>query len=73
MNEELVALVNRIEKLNEEAEAIASDIREVYAEAKNAGYDIKTLKKVIALRKMDYDEVAEQEELLNTYKQALGM
>ena len=69
----LKSFVERIEKLEEERQAIGGDIREVYAEAKGVGYDVKTMRKVVALRKMDAADRAEQETLLDVYKNALGM
>ena len=69
----LKSFVERIERLEEERAAIASDIRDIYTEAKGVGYDVKTLRKVIALRKMDQAERDEQEALLDVYLHALGM
>ena len=69
----LQAFIERIERLEEEKRTISEDIKEVYAEAKGTGYDTKTMKAVIKLRGMSSDERAEQEALLDTYKQALGM
>ena len=65
--------VERVERLAEEKDAIATDIREVYGEAKGVGFDTKILRRVIALRKMDRDERAEQEAVLDLYLSALGM
>lgn len=74
MNPELLkSLVERIEKLNADAEAIAADIKEVYSEAKMQGYDPKMIKKCIALRKKDKDEIDEEDELLAMYRSALGL
>lgn len=70
---QLKAFVERIERLEEEKEALTTDVREVYAEAKSNGYDPKIMRMVIKLRKMDRDERAEQEALLDTYLAALGM
>ena len=70
---QLKALVERIERLEEEKKAIADDIRDVYAEAKGNGFDVKTLRVVIRLRKQDKNERAEQEAILQTYLDALGM
>lgn len=72
-NAQLQDIVRRIEKLNEDAEQIAADIREVYSQAKAQGYDTKILKKVVALRKLDQDELDEQDELIEMYRKALGM
>lgn len=71
--EQLRALVRRIEKLEEEKAAITEDIREVYAEAKGAGFDTKVLRKVIALRKRDRHELEEEQALMDLYLHALGM
>jgi uncharacterized protein (UPF0335 family) len=71
--DQLKAFVERIERLEEEKAALASDIRDVYAEAKGNGFDIKILRKVIGLRKKDRDERMEEEAVLDLYMQALGM
>ena len=70
---QLKALVERIERLEEEKKSIAGDIKEVYAEAKANGFDTKVLRKVIALRKKDVAEREEEEAILDLYLQALGM
>ena len=69
----LRAFVERIERLEEEKKAIADDVRDVYAEAKANGFDIKALRNVVRLRKQDVDERKEQEAILETYLHALGM
>ena len=69
----LKAFVERVERLEEEKKTIADDIRDVYAEAKGNGFDIKALRQVVRLRKQDTDERKEQEAILETYLQALGM
>jgi len=69
----LRSFVERIERLEEEKAALAADIREVYSEAKGAGFDIKTLRQVVRLRKLDQADRREQEELLTVYMSALGM
>lgn len=69
----LKAFVERVERLEEEKKAIADDIREVYAEAKGGGFDVKALRQVVKLRKMDKDERAESDAILSTYLAALGM
>lgn len=69
----LLSFVQRIEKLNEDAEAIAADIKEVYTEAKMSGFDKKYVKEIIKLRKLDPDELSEQDELLRMYRQAAGL
>ena len=70
---QLRALIERVEKLEEEKRAIADDIKDVYAEAKGSGFDAKILRKVVALRKMDRDKRAEEEAVLDCYLAALGM
>lgn len=69
----LKSFVERIEKLEEERKAISGDIRDVYTEAKGVGYDVKTMRKIVSIRKMDAAERDEQEQLLDVYKHALGM
>ncbi|HEX2147720.1 MAG TPA: DUF2312 domain-containing protein [Pseudorhizobium sp.] len=71
--DQLRAFVERIERLEEEKKTIADDIKDVYGEAKSMGFDTKILKKVIALRKKDDQERMEEELILDTYLQALGM
>ena len=71
--DQLRAFVERIERLEDEKAALATDIREVYAEAKAMGFDVKTLRTVIRLRKQDTQERQEQEAILATYMVALGM
>lgn len=71
--ERLKSFVERIEKLEEERKAIGGDIRDVYSEAKGGGFDVKVMRKVIGLRKMDAADRDEQETMLDVYKQALGM
>jgi uncharacterized protein (UPF0335 family) len=71
--DQLRSIVERIERLEEEKQALADDIKEVYAEAKANGYDTKTLRTVVRLRKQDKSERAEQEALLDLYMAALGM
>ena len=71
--EQLRSIVERIERLNEEKDALAQDVKEVFAEAKANGYDTKTLRTVIRLRKQDSAERQEQEALLDLYLRALGM
>ncbi|TCR64669.1 DUF2312 domain-containing protein [Bosea sp. BK604] len=70
--EQLKSIVERIERLEEEKKTIADDIGEVYAEAKGSGYDVKVLRKVIAMRKRDLDERKEEEAILDLYLQAVG-
>lgn len=71
--DQLKSIIERIEKLEEEKTAIADDIKEVYAEAKANGYDTKTLRQVVRLRKQDSAERQEAEALLDLYLHALGM
>lgn len=72
-NNQLKALVERIERMEEEKAIIAADIRDVYAEAKGNGFDVKALRTIIRLRKQDANERAEHEAILETYMVALGM
>ncbi|MGA3311198.1 MAG: DUF2312 domain-containing protein [Xanthobacteraceae bacterium] len=69
----LKAFVERVERLEEEKKTIADDIRDVYAEAKANGFDIKALRTVVRMRKQDVNERKEQEAILETYLHALGM
>jgi uncharacterized protein (UPF0335 family) len=69
----LKAFIERIERLEEEKKAIADDIRDVYAEAKGNGFDVKALRTIVRMRKQDKDERVEQETILQTYLVALGM
>ena len=71
--DQLKALVERVERLEEEKKAIADDIRDVYGEAKANGFDTKALRTVVRLRKQDINERKEQEAILETYLHALGM
>ena len=71
--DQLKAIIERIERLEEEKKTISDDIRDVYAEAKGNGFDVKALRTVIRLRKQDKQEREEQEAILDTYLQALGM
>lgn len=69
----LRSIVERVEKLEEEKAALAADIRDVYAEAKGNGFDVKTLRQVVRLRKLDKPDRDEQEALLDLYKQVLEL
>jgi uncharacterized protein (UPF0335 family) len=69
--ERLRALIERIERLEEEKAAIAADIREIFAEAKSAGFDTKAMRQVIRLRRMDAADRRQMDELLDLYRQAL--
>lgn len=70
--ERLMSIVERIEKLEEERKALQADIKDIYTEAKSAGFDTKVLRMVIATRKKDQAEWEEQQALLETYMRALG-
>jgi len=69
----LKSFIERIERLEEERRALGADIKEVYAEAKGTGFDTKIMRQVIRLRRMDKDDLDEQESLLDIYRRALGM
>ena len=69
----LRSIVERIERLEEERKALADDIKDIYAEAKSAGFDVKVVRQIIRLRKQEPAEVEEQETLLDLYRRALGM
>lgn len=69
----LASFLERVERLEEEKAALMEDIKEVYAEAKGVGFDVKTMRRIIALRKMDSEKRRESEELLDLYKSAVGM
>ena len=69
----LRSLVERIERLEEERKALGNDIRDIYAEAKSAGFDVKVLRQLIRIRKQEPADVEEQESLLDVYRHALGM
>jgi uncharacterized protein (UPF0335 family) len=70
---QLKSFVERIEKLEEEKKALAEDVREVYAEAKGVGIDIKALRTVVRLRMQDSEERKEHEALVDLYRNALGL
>jgi len=72
-NQQLKSIIERIEHLDGEIKELRDDQRDIYAEAKGNGYDVKVLRKVVALRKQDPDVRQEQETLLETYMHALGM
>lgn len=71
--DQLRTIVERIERLEEEKREVAEQIKEVYAEAKGNGFDTKTLRKIVALRKKDPSERSEEEAMLDLYMHALGM
>ncbi len=69
----LRSFVDRIERLEEEKKALAADIREVYSEAKGAGFDVRVMRQLIRLRKMDKNDRNQMEEILSVYERALDM
>ncbi|MGH6968869.1 MAG: DUF2312 domain-containing protein [Stellaceae bacterium] len=69
----LRSFIERIERLEDERRALGEDIREVYSEAKGAGFDVKVMRQIVRIRKLDEAERDEQEALLETYMAALGM
>jgi uncharacterized protein (UPF0335 family) len=69
----LRSLIERIERLEEERKALGSDIKDIYAEAKSAGFDVKVIRQLIRIRKQEPADVEEQETLLDVYRRALGM
>ena len=71
--DQLKAFVERVERLEEEKKALADDIRDVFAEAKGNGFDVRALRTVIKLRRQDINERKEAEAILETYLHALGM
>lgn len=71
--EQLKSFVGRIERLSEELDGLKADIADIYAEAKSNGFDVKVLRKIIAMRKKDAAELSEEEAILQLYMDALGM
>ncbi|HYD30111.1 MAG TPA: GapR family DNA-binding domain-containing protein [Azospirillaceae bacterium] len=71
--DQLRSFIERIERLEEEKKGISDDIRDIYAEAKGTGFDVKIIRQIIKIRKMENNERQEQEELLDLYMAALGM
>ena len=71
--EQLRLLIERIERLEEEKKGISDDIKDVYNEAKSTGFDAKTIRTIVRLRKMEKHQLDEQDALLETYRNALGM
>lgn len=71
--EQLKSIISRIEKLSEEKDAIAADIREIYAESRGNGFDVTAIRQIIKLRKQDASEREEAETILQVYMAALGM
>lgn len=70
---QLRSIIERIERLEEEKQEVADQIKEVFAEAKSNGFDVKTLRKVVSLRKKDPDDRSQEQAMLDLYLQALGM
>ncbi len=70
---QLKAFIERIERLEEDKKAITDDIKDVYAEAKGNGFDVKVLRKIVSIRKQDQNERKEEDEILSLYMQAIGM
>ena len=71
--EQLIQLIERVERLEEEKRALMADIKDVYAEAKATGFEPKIMRQVIRLRAMDRDLLSEEDVLLDTYRDALGL
>ena len=71
--EQLTQFIERIERLEEEKRALMADIKDVYAEAKSTGFEPKIMRQVVRLRSMDRDLLSEQDTLLDTYRDALGL
>ncbi|MBP0492573.1 DUF2312 domain-containing protein [Pararoseomonas indoligenes] len=69
----LRSIIERVERLEEERKALADDIKDIFAEAKSAGFDVKVVRQIIRLRKQEPAEVEEMETLLELYRRALGM
>jgi uncharacterized protein (UPF0335 family) len=71
--ERLRSFIQRIEKLEEDKSAVGEDLKEVYAEAKGTGFDVKIIRQIVRLRKQELEQRRENEELLDLYKAAIGM
>ena len=71
--DQLKSYIERIERLEGEKAALLEDIKEVYSEAKGNGFDVKIMRQIVRLRKLDTDDRSEREAILETYKAALGM
>nr|WP_279184703.1 DUF2312 domain-containing protein [Acetobacter syzygii] len=69
----LRSIIERVERLEEERKGLAGDIKDIFTEAKSAGFDVKVLRQIIRIRKQEPSEVEEQETLLDVYRRALGM
>jgi uncharacterized protein (UPF0335 family) len=72
-SERLRSIIKRIEKLEEDKAAVSEDLKEVYGEAKGTGFDVKIIRQIVRLRKIEVEQRREQEELLELYKSVLGM
>ena len=72
-SDRLRSIVDRIERLEQERKALGDDIKDIYSEAKSAGFDVKVIRQIISIRKKEPSEVEEQETLLDLYRRALGM
>lgn len=71
--ERLRSIIERIERLEEERKALANDIKDIFSEAKSAGFDVKVIRQLLRIRKQEPAEVEEQETLLDIYRRAIGM
>ncbi|GBQ94396.1 hypothetical protein AA23498_2016 [Acetobacter nitrogenifigens DSM 23921 = NBRC 105050] len=69
----LRSIIERVERLEEERKALAGDIKDIFTEAKSAGFDVKVIRQIIRLRRQEPSEIEEQETLLDIYRRALGM
>lgn len=69
----LRSIIDRVERLEEERKALANDIKDIFSEAKSAGFDVKVIRQILRIRKQEPAEVEEQETLLDVYRRALGM
>lgn len=69
----LRSIIERVERLEEERKGLAGDIKDIFTEAKSAGFDVKVIRQIIRLRKLEPSDVEEQETLLDIYRRALGM
>ncbi|MCP1246845.1 DUF2312 domain-containing protein [Acetobacter cerevisiae] len=67
------SIIERVERLEEERKELAGDVKDIFTEAKSAGFDVKVIRQLIKIRKMEPSEVEEQETLLDTYRRAIGM
>jgi uncharacterized protein (UPF0335 family) len=73
INQQIKSIIERIERLEEDKKSLSDDIRDIYAESKGNGFDVKALRTIVRLRKQDANERQEQETILETYMHALGM